>query len=174
MNTTINNLKEEVKVPFGIWTPDAKVLCYECHGNVFSKTKYNEKTNKFEDEILNDEEFAKANEAVELNERNAVTKCHKCNKDVQVLEETAYENNLYYELKNHNIKSYMSQTGGMNSALEIPLKDDKFALVTYNDNGEDDWYIGFYKEDGDFDDKSFCTLDKQELLDYILEIDNLE
>lgn len=68
----------------------------------------------------------------------------------------------------------MAQIGGMNSALEIPLKNNKFALVTYNTNGENDWYIGFYNEEGDFDDKSFYTLDKKELLDYILEIDNLE
>ena len=64
----------------------------------------------------------------------------------------------------------MSQTGGMNSALKIPLKDEKFALVTYNTNGEDEWSISFYNKDEDFDNKSFCTLDKDELLDYILKI----
>ena len=169
-----NNLKEEIKVPHGIWTPDAKILCYECHGNVFPKTKYNEEANESEDFVLDEKEFAKANEAVELIEWNAVTKCDKCNKDIQLRKEISFENNLSYELKNHNIESYMSQTGGMNSALKIPLKDEKFALVMYNTDGENDWYIGFYNEDGDFDNKSFCTLDKQELLDYILEIDNLK
>ena len=169
-----NNLKEEIKVPHGIWTPDAKILCYECHGNVFSKTIYNKEANKPEDYVLDKEEFAKANEAVELNEWNTVTKCNKCNKDIQLRKEIAFENNLSYELKNHNIESYMSQTGGMKSALKIPLKDEKFALVMYNTDGENDWYIGFYNEDGDFDNKSFCTLDKDEILDYILKIDNLK
>ena len=169
-----NNLKEEVKVPFGIWTPDAKVLCYECHGNIFSNVKYSTKTNKFEDVVINDEEFKKANTPESLKNVYSITKCNICNKDIQVYDEVANENNLCYELKNHNIKAYMAQTGGMKSALEIPLANEGFIWVTYDTNGDNDWLLCFYNKDGEYLDKCFSTLDKNELLDYILKMNNLK
>lgn len=168
-----NNLKEKVKVPFGIWMPNARVLCYKCHGNTFSNAKYNPKTNKTEDVVLNEEEFKAASEPKILEKGNDITRCNNCKKEIQVYNEVANENNLSYELAKHNVKSYMVQTGGMNSALEIPLKDDGFIWVTYDTCGDNDWCLCFYDKDGEYTDEHFVTFDKSELLDYILKLDNL-
>ena len=168
------NLKNEIKVPLGIWTPNAQVLCYECHGDRFPYSKYNSITEKFEDEILSEEEFKDMKEPKPIKSGYGVTKCIKCRKDIQLREEVAYENSLTEVLKASNINAYMAQTGGMNSAVEIPTKDNGFIWVTYDTCGEDEWLLGVYDEEGDYLDESYMTQDLEELLDYIfkLKIDN--
>lgn len=170
-----NNLEKEIKVPFGIWTPNAKVLCYECHGKRFPHSKYNSETGKFEDVVLNEEEFKDMDTGKFVIAGYAVTKCNQCQKDIQLQEEVAYENSLAETLKEAGLNAYMAQTGGMNSAVEILTKNNGFMWITYNTCGEDEWLLDLYDEEGDYLDESYMTHDLEELLDYIFKLreDNL-
>lgn len=168
-----NKILNEKLVPVGIWTPNARILCHECHGNMFSRAKYNEEEHKFEDLIMNEEEFKKACSPKPLDKNRAITKCNKCKKEIQVYDSVAYENNLCMKLQENNINASMSQTGGMNSAVEIGTKDEGFIWITYDISGEDEWYLEFYDDEGGYLDKYFRTQDKEEILDYILSLDCL-
>ena len=168
-----NKVLNEKLVPVGIWAPNAKILCHECHGNVFSRAKYNEEEHKFEDLIMNEEEFEKACLPKPLDKNRAVTRCNKCNKEIQVYDFVAHENNLCMKLQEKGINAFMSQTGGMNSAVEINTKDEGFIWITYDISGEDEWYLAFYDNEGDYLDKYFMTQDEKEILDYILNLDCL-
>lgn len=162
-----NNINKEVKAAHGIWTPYAKILCYECHGDTFPHCKYNPETDKFEDKVLDSEKFIKMSTPEAIEEGKAVTTCNNCNKPVQIYESVAFENNLVNILKEEGINAYMSQTGGMNSAAEILTKDDGFIWITYDVCGDNEWLVGIYDEEGDFSGEQYMTHDLDELLEYI-------
>lgn len=170
---TKNKIVNEKLVPFGIWTPSAKILCQECHGNVFPGVKYNEESDKFEDLVMSEEEFEKACSPKPLGKNNEITKCNKCNKEIQVYDSVAYENNLRLKLKDHGINASMAQTGGMNSAIEISTKDDGFIWISYDVSCENEWYLAFYDKEGEYLEKDFITYEEKEILDYVLSLDCL-
>lgn len=177
------NIKNKIiKLPVGIWTPSAKVLCPTCHGKVFYASRYNTETHKFENIELNDEEFEKIKESIALKEDYAITKCNVCKEKIQLYDATAYENNLNDELNALGVNSLMSQTGGMNSAIEIEKESNGYILITFDNDGEKEWYLGhyddegcpelIYDENGKEIDNYFLTTDKDELINYILDLKN--
>lgn len=160
------------EVAFGIWTPTANILCYECHGKNFKNCSYNKETGKFEDKILSDEEFKKANTPGSIKENYAVTKCNKCSKDIQLYEEVAKENNLRMKLVDLGLDAYMWQTGGMNSAVGVHLPNENELAIVF-DNESDISYSQWLVEEIDKDGE--CLLDKsvvvkdEEIIDIIKE-----
>lgn len=170
MNLEKNN---EKLVPFGIWTPKAKILCHECHGNVFPRGKYDEESGKFEDLVMDKEEFKKACSPKSLGKNKEITKCNKCNKEIQVYDSIAYENNLCIKLKDNGVNASMAQTSGMNSAIEIPTRDDGFILISHDSSYENEWYLVFCDKEGEYLDKDFMTYDEDEIFKYILNLDCL-
>lgn len=160
-------------VPVGIWTPWASIICYECHGKKFVGAKYNHELGKFEDKILDDKEFEKAKSEIPLKEDNAITKCSKCGSLVQLNKSTAQENNLFLKLKEAGINAEMSQTGGMNSAVELRKEDGGFVWITYDVFGADDeyeWYLGVYDEEGCYDDEFYSTTSENDMVKHIIEM----
>lgn len=170
---TIKNVKSNISIRLGLWTPTAEVLCYKCHGNIFHNTKNNQETDKFDDTVLTNSELEKMDTPIPLEEGKDITVCNKCGKSIQVYSEVANENNLMYEISKHNINSYLVQTGGGNSALEIPLKNGDYAWVTYDLSDDNNWMVCLYDKEGEYLNKHFATLDKNELLNYILNMDHL-
>jgi len=126
----------------GIWTPWAKVVCYECHGNEnLPKPK-------------TDEEWERFTRPQGLKYGNAVTFCDDCHSPVQLDDSVAMEHNLVEALRQRGFEAHMAQTGGMMSACSIePSEELKGGrgpddvgeiLVTYNDSGDGLYWMGAY------------------------------
>ena len=134
----------------GVWTPWAQVLCYDCHGN---ENLPNPKT---------EEEWAHMVAPQPLADGNAVTFCDGCHTDVQVYDSVAYEHNLVAALRDCGFDAAMEQTGGMMSGCSITpseeLQGEKGPddigeiLITYNDSGDNLYWMGVYDNDA-------CTVD---------------
>lgn len=135
----------ENNVKLGVWTPWAQVLCYECHGN---ENLPNPKT---------DEEWARMTAPQPLFDGNAVTFCDGCHADVQVYDSVAYEHNLVAALRDRGFDAVMAQTGGNQSGCSITPSEDLQKngepdgigeiLVTYNDSGDNLYWMGVYDND---------------------------
>lgn len=126
----------------GIWTPWADVICYECHGPDFSSAPNGRKLDKESEEWkkLTKPEYAPA---------ESITHCDKCNKLVSVVEEIAAEHNFVSSIKSLGYEASMAQTGGMNSAGIIPLKDDKFIMVNFGLEADISYTLGMFKDTED-------------------------
>ena len=134
----------------GIWTPWAQVLCYDCHGN---ENLPQPKT---------EEEWARMSAPQPLADGNAVTFCDDCHTDIQVDDSVAYEHNLAAALRDRGFDAVMAQTGGMCSAVSITPSealqgakepdDIGEILITYNDSGDNLYWMGVY-------DNDICTVD---------------
>lgn len=165
---------ENQKIPYGIWTPSAQVLCYDCHGRKFVGVDFNPESEKFENRILSEEDFNKAKEEVELEGGNEITQCVKCGAFIQLEQATAKENNLSLKLKSKGVNAYMSQTGGMNSAVEIRKEDGGFVWVTYGLCDDGEWYLGSYDEEGEYDDYYYLTNDEEDMINHIVNLKGLK
>lgn len=166
--------KEEVKP--GIWTPKAKVICYECHGPTFKNRDFDPETRTFSDKTLSQEEWEKVISETEVKEGYIVTLCDDCGEEIQVDESVAAEHNLVLRLKEAGIDAAMAQTGGMNSACEINTSDKGWYLATYNFNGDDQWWICRYDKDGEHVDvhDDFNTPSNDEAFNYITKQDDVK
>lgn len=144
----MDNNEESVKR--GIWTPWAQVLCYDCHGNDNLP------------EPKTEEEWARMAAPQLLMDGNAVTFCDGCHTDVQVYDSVAHEHNLVHALRDRGFYAVMSQTGGMMSGCSIIPSEDLREngkpdgigelLITYNDSGDNLYWMGVYDNDACFAD----------------------
>lgn len=157
----------------GIWMPTAAVVCYECHGPVFPRTGYNPDTREFYDKQLDEYEFERLSSALEVKEGNALTFCDRCGDTIQVGDSIAAEHNMARRLREHGLDASMAQTGGMNSACEIAVSEDRYYLATYNWDGDDQWYLVEYEDLSPVDDEAFVTADDDVLFNHIIELDNV-
>lgn len=158
-----------MKVKPGIWTPWAKVVCFECHGPTFKNRDYDRETGKFCDKTLSQDEWDKVTAEAEVDERNRVTFCDDCGKEIQVDDSVAAEHNLVLRFKEAGIDAVMVQTGGMNSACEINTKDNGWYLATYNFDGDEKWWVCRYDKEGDLinHDDGFTGTTDDEAFNYI-------
>ena len=146
----------------GIWTPWAKVYCYDCCGYHSSMKR-------------SEEEFNSRKGMYPLKEENEVTFCDDCGKEIQLYDEVALEHNLVKNLKEKGIDANMYQSGGMCSACWIDLKDGGYILAKGSIN--EGFYKGYfcerYSDEGDYEGEEytfFCETEK-EMINYI---DSLE
>lgn len=135
------------KYEYGIWTPTAMVICYDCHEEKFDWSGKRAIITK--------------HEAEPVQEHNGVTHCDYCGKDIQVYDEIAGEHNLVKRLNEAGVEqAIMDQTGGMNSACTIPLEVDgegcyvrwisiKYGMESYEDTN---YYPCIMDDNGDYDD----------------------
>lgn len=165
---------ESQKIPCGIWTPSAEVLCYDCHGRKFVGVDFNPESGIFENRILSEEDFNKAKEEVKLKEGNEMTQCVKCGAFIQLEKSTAKENNLALKLQSKGVNAYMSQTGGMNSAVEIRKEDRGFVWITYDICDDEEWYLGSYDEEGEYDDNHYSTTKEDDMINHIVNLKGLK
>ena len=136
---------EKEKYLKGVWTPWAKLYCFTCHGN---ENLPNPKT---------EEEWRKVTKPQELKYGNDVTFCDDCGVPIQVEESVAREHNLVAALRERGFDAELRQTGGMMSACGIEPSDllkgakgpDDVGeiLVTYNDGGDNLYWMGVYDND---------------------------
>lgn len=145
----------------GLWRPDAKVICIECHmeqcGNDYgfmSKTK----------PIDHDKHLPRERGEYELEAR-----CQVCKKKIWMMEKVALEQKVVLALQEkgkYGPGIHMQQTGGMCSAAEIMFptshkdntNDYEFMWVTYAENeGDPLYYCGLYltTEDGSGDTEDY-------------------
>lgn len=160
----------KLKLRTSVWTPYGMVLCYKCHGPEFNR-------GFGEQRILTVEEMAWHEEQREVFDGQHMTTCNKCNRAIQAYDEVAEENNLAEAIKRRGIRAHLTQTGGMNSACEVPIKfegeldehqerpyymlkwtyepreqelDEYFSISKFDENGE--WI-----EDDNLDSQSFTS-----------------
>lgn len=168
-----------MQAKLGIFTPKGQVLCYDCHGNDFPNTSYT------------DEEFEKFEESVHLRAGNYYTKCDKCRGFLQITDSVANEKNLEYELREMGYDAEFQQTGGMNSACILYIRDETVShpfdeeieeegifppmyYVTYNFDGDNEFYIcGFDKYNDEIEGTEFSFETYEEILNYIKSLTNL-
>lgn len=159
----------------GIWTPNAQIICYDCHGNKFPDTKQmNDGTFDWGWRSYGTSTWEKLRDLHILEEGNGLTLCDKCGCSIQIEEGLAREHNLAMKLQKLGINANMTQTGGMCSACEVtrtgPKAEGKYSayyLVTYNWDGDDGYFIGCYDNQGDWDENegaSFKTM--KEVIEY--------
>lgn len=83
--------------------------------------------------------------------------------------------NYIFFCYNFRINALMSQTGGMNSAVELRRNPEGFIWITYDIFGEDEvfeWYLGVYDDEGGYEDEYFSTTDINEMINYIINLKN--
>lgn len=153
---------ENKEYALGIWTPSARVLCYDCCGYQSSMR-------------TSEEEFNSRKGMYPLKEENEVTFCDSCGKEIQLFDEVALEHNLVKNLKEKGIDASMYQSGGMCSACWIDLKDGGHILAKGSEN--EGFYKGYfcerYDNEGDYmgEEYSFFCETEKEMINYI---DSLE
>jgi hypothetical protein len=158
----------------GIWMPSAAVVCYECHGPVFPRRGYDPTTGEFFDKRLDDEEFERLTSPSELKENNSLTNCDWCGDTIQIGDSIAAEHNMTRRLIEFGIDASMAQTGGMNSACEIAVDEDRYYLATYNWDGDKKWYLCEYDDEGSaVNYEGFVASDDDVLFQHIIGLDNV-
>lgn len=143
-----------MKAKLGIFTPWGKVYCYDCHGNDFPMAKI---------KSYSDEEFEKFLEPVHLRAGNYYTSCDKCGCEVQTTDSVAHEKNLAYELEDLGYETEFEQTGGMNSACILYIKDDTVSYPFNEEIEEEGVFPPLYYVTYRYDKKhefSICGYDK--------------
>ena len=153
------------KYPLGIWTPSARVYCYDCCGY-----QSNMRTSK--------EEFnSRKNNMYTVDEEKEVTFCDNCRKEILVYEEVALEHNLVNKLRLKGIDACMYQSGGMCSACWIDLKDNGHILAKGSKN--EGFYKGYfcerYDNEGDYmgEEYSFYCDTEKYMINYINSLENV-
>jgi hypothetical protein len=161
-------IKQTEQAAIGIWTPNARVICFDCHGNTFNRGLGNIT-------ILDAAEMEEQNTAVPLKEGKRITACDKCKRAIQLSNSTAAEHNIMLSLREAGIDSKMHQTGGMNSACGINTEGGYF-LVTYNWDGDGMFAVGEYDEEGECLDNPdyFLTDAHDELVAHIISIGKIK
>ena len=153
---------ENKEYALGIWTPSARVLCYDCCGYQSAMR-------------TSEEEFNNRKGMYPLKEENEVTFCDSCGKEIQLFDEVALEHNLVKNLKEKGIDASMYQSGGMCSACWIELKDGGHILAKGSEN--EGFYKGYfcerYDNEGDYmgEEYTFFCENEKEMINYI---DSLE
>jgi hypothetical protein len=140
---------EELHLTPGIWTPWAQILCFDCHGNKAMQT------------TLNPERFKE--QPLDPKMDSAIAVCDKCGKDVWMDYKIAWEQKLVATLRDRGHKNAaMDQTGGMCSAVNLPLDSDedgghKYVMITELEDpnrphGDPTFIVGFYHEENPYGD----------------------
>lgn len=135
-----------MKLKHGIWTPWAQVLCYDCHGNDFCGKQLDSGKDRLMKGLL-----------AEPLEYERVGHCDQCRHPISIGADIAMLQDLRGELGDREVPSHMAQTGGMCSALVIPLcegdgphimvtdaiepedTEDEYLAIFYHDFEEEDW-----------------------------------
>lgn len=154
-----------MKVKHGIWTPNAKIVCVACHGRRVNRGFGNIHMIPESDLYPQD-----------LEEGNGITNCDKCGEPVQIEDGMALEHKLAAKLRFHGISAEMWQTGGMNSACGIDKdSEDQYALVTYNWDGDNMFYLGNYNSEGEWvEADDYSTKHFDEMVEFILKMKGLK
>lgn len=166
-----------MKAKLGLFTPWGRVYCYNCHGNDFPMAKQKR---------FSDEEFEKFHEEVHLRAGSYYTTCDECGCKVQTTDSVAHVKNMMEDLRLIGINADFEQTGGMNSACILYIKDDTVSYpfdedieeegifppvyyVTYNFDGEENEFhiCGYDKYNEVIDGKEFSFETYEETFDYI-------
>lgn len=149
------------KAKKGLWTPNANVVCYDCHGNTFRQFHG-------EIKVLSSEVMSQYRQQLEVEEGNLITICDSCKEPIQVYDSVAGEHNLTLMLQAVGINASMWQTGGMNSACGIQKangKEEDYYLITYNSDGDNMFWLGSFT-DGEYVEE-FHTLDIDMMVKHI-------
>lgn len=166
-----------MKAKSGIWTPWARVVCYECHGPTFKNRDYDPETGSWHDRTLTEEQWEQVRTELEVDEGKRITSCDKCGQKIQVDDSIAAEHNMASRLKEAGIDASMAQTGGMCSACEINVADDDgWYYATYNFDGDEKWWICQYDKEGalrNYDD-NFTSISDDEAFNYITGRDDVK
>jgi hypothetical protein len=141
MNVILDRVKTISKAAMGIWMPNARVVCYDCHGNTFNR-------GFGETLVLTEAQMAKENTPVPITSKRGVTFCGDCSKAIQVSNHVAAEHNLVLALRSIGINSNMAQTGGMNSACGVNTTSGGYYLITF-DFDSDGTYVGYEFDEED-------------------------
>ena len=155
---------ENKEYALGIWTPSARVLCYDCCGYQSAMR-------------TSEEEFNNRKGMYPLKEENEVTFCDSCGKEIQLFDEVALEHNLVKNLKEKGIDASMYQSGGMCSTCWIELKDGGHILAKGSKN--EGFYKGYfcerYDNEGDYmgEEYSFFCETEKEMINYIDSLEEL-
>jgi len=96
----------------GVWTPQASVLCWSCHGSTWHLSG---KPVPDFDRISTEE--------ADTNEATGVTVCDECGRGIVVDLSIAREHDLARRLKADGFDAHMAQTGGMCSAMSVSVED---------------------------------------------------
>lgn len=151
----------------GIWTPTARVICFECHGPVFPRKTYR----------VGADEWLAVTTPKRLEEDNDITKCDTCECDIQLEEGIAQEHNLVLKLREVGIDAHMEQTGGMCSAACIEKKDGGYYYVTAGVDSDYQFVMGEYDNEGEWMEDSANERQFEELENmfiYIKSLDNVK
>jgi hypothetical protein len=110
-----------------------------------------------------DDTWDKLMQPVELENGNGITKCDKCQCDIQVNYSVATEHNLVAEFIKLGFDAHMEQTGGMCSACGIDRENGCY-LITYDYDGNNKlrYYIGAFNSEGDWEEDFGLEFDKFE------------
>lgn len=139
----------------GVWTPHGIVTCVICHGPEFPHKTFE----------VDSEEWEYFKHPSELREGKAVTLCHYCKDEIQVYETVAREHNMVLRLQQAGVDATMAQTGGMNSAGEIPATYDSYYLFTWDFVGNDKWWLVLYDSEGeDLGEKYWLSTELDDIL----------
>lgn len=169
----------------GIWTPWALVVCYECHGPKFPRTRATANGLENYDHELLASEWIEATTPKEIMEDYDVTFCDQCGQAIQTYRSVANEHNMVKKLREAGKHAEMWQTGGMCSGVGIIRKFDRLLdegeesphyLATYDFDGDGLWLFGKYDENGEWiEDSEDAPVIKtfDEAFKYIMSFDDV-
>lgn len=138
---------------FGIWTPWAKVICFDC-----------DTSGKFRKPIPQS-----------LEETNALTRCDHCDKMIQVTTGIAKEHNLALALQEAGLDAHMAQTGGMCSAVGVNLINGNSYMLALEEVDYNKFFISEFDSEGEWIEDSDVRLavfeSQQDAVDFLIASD---
>jgi hypothetical protein len=100
----------------GMWTPWAKISCYECHGN------------KIREHEIPAADYAELLQPRSSEKWEEKTCCDSCGRHVWVDNKIAAEHNLVAKLRSEGIEAEMQRIGGMCSAASCRIPGGYYML----------------------------------------------
>jgi hypothetical protein len=159
--------KQLEQAAIGLWTPKARVICFDCHGNTINRGFGNIT-------VLNAAEMEEQNTPVPVKEGKRITTCEKCKRAIQLYKSIAVEHNVMLALREAGIDANMHQTGGMNSACGIDSHNGGYFLITYDWDGDGMFVVGEYDKEGERLESFFQSDKPDELVDHIISLGTIK